>query len=88
VSRHPGDSLGLLDGGRAIDGVGLGRSSEVLTDWEQDELISSWTLVEGDGDLVGEYSWRSRTIERHRAQIRKRFGTRPATEDDEERPAQ
>ncbi|MEV5892397.1 hypothetical protein [Nonomuraea fuscirosea] len=23
------------------------------TDWEQDELISAWTLVEGDGDLVG-----------------------------------
>lgn len=108
------------------------------TDWEQDELISVWTLVEGDWDLVGEkvgagrlgfalilkfyeiegrfpayleeipaaaveyvaslvevepgllakYSWRSRTIERHRAQIRKRFGTRPATEDDEERLAQ
>ncbi|MFG1963672.1 DUF4158 domain-containing protein [Nonomuraea sp. NPDC049028] len=100
-------------------------------DWEQDELISAWTLVEGDWDLVGEkagagrlgfalilkfyeiegrfpaypeeipaaaveyvaslvkvetellakYSWRSRTIERHRAQIRKRFGTarRPRT---------
>lgn len=24
------------------------------TDWEQDELISVWTLVEGDWDLVGE----------------------------------
>ncbi|WP_440072208.1 Tn3 family transposase [Streptosporangium sp. OZ121] len=108
------------------------------TDWEQDELISAWTLVEGDWDLVGEkagasrlgfalilkfyeiegrfpaypeeipaaavqyvaslvevepellakYSWRGRTIERHRAQIRKKFGTRPATEDDEERLAQ
>ncbi|MFD8562960.1 DUF4158 domain-containing protein [Streptosporangium canum] len=107
-------------------------------DWEEDELISAWTLVEGDWDLVGEkvgagrlgfalilkfyeiegrfpgypeeipaaavqyvaslvevepellakYSWRSRTIERHRARIRKRFGTRPASEDDEERLAQ
>ncbi len=107
-------------------------------EWEQDELISAWTLVEGDWDLVGEkvgagrlgfalilqfyeiegrfpaypeeippaaveyvaslvkvgaglfskYSWRGRTIERHRAQIRKRFGTHPATEDDEERLAQ
>ncbi|MER7129619.1 hypothetical protein [Streptosporangium saharense] len=23
-------------------------------DWEEDELISAWTLVEGDWDLVGE----------------------------------
>ncbi|MEV4244544.1 hypothetical protein AB0J63_14145 [Streptosporangium canum] len=26
----------------------------VRADWEQDELISAWTLVEGDWDLVGE----------------------------------
>lgn len=50
------------------------------------EYVAS--LVEVEPGLLAKYSWRSRTIERHRAQIRKRFGTRPATEDDEERLAQ
>ncbi|MFB4273557.1 DUF4158 domain-containing protein [Nonomuraea sp. GTA35] len=46
------------------------------------------SLVEVEPELLAKYSWRGRTIERHRARIRKRFGTRPATEDDEERLAQ
>ncbi|WP_281395393.1 DUF4158 domain-containing protein [Streptosporangium sandarakinum] len=49
------------------------------------EYVAS--LVEVEPESLAKYSWRSRTIERHRAQIRKRFGTRPATEDDEERLA-
>ncbi|MGH3124568.1 MAG: DUF4158 domain-containing protein, partial [Streptosporangiaceae bacterium] len=107
-------------------------------EWEPDELIGSWTLVEGDWTLIAnkagatrlgfalilkfyeiegrfpvypeeipqvaveyvaslvkvdaplfaEYSWRGRTIEYHRAQIRKAYGTRPASEEDEERWAQ
>ncbi|MEV4186877.1 Tn3 family transposase [Streptosporangium canum] len=107
-------------------------------EWEPDELIGSWTLVECDWKLIknksgatrlgfalmlkfyeiegrfpaypeevpqvaivyvaslvkvdpglfGKYSWASRTIKDHRKQIRKAFGTRPPTEEDEERWAQ
>jgi hypothetical protein len=110
----------------------------VRAEWEPDELIDAWTLVEGDWELVGakagaarlgfsvilkfyeiegrfpaypeqvpsaavdyvaslvkvdprlfgRYSWRGRTIERHRAQIRKAYGTRPPNEADEDRWAQ
>jgi hypothetical protein len=110
----------------------------VRGEWEPDELIGSWTLVEGDWKLIknksgatrlgfalmlkfyeiegrfpaypeevpqvavayvaslvkvdpalfGKYSWASRTIKDHRMQIRKAFGTRPPTEEDEERWAQ
>jgi TnpA family transposase len=38
-------------------------------------------------EAFARYSWTSRTIEYHRAQIREVFGTRPATEADEERLA-
>jgi len=107
----------------------------VQTEWEPDELIGAWTLVEGDWKLIAnktgvtrlgfavmvkfyeiegrfpaypeevpraavgyiaslvkvdpalfaKYSWRGRTIEYHRAQIRRAYGTRPATEADEDR---
>ncbi|WP_165781476.1 DUF4158 domain-containing protein [Streptosporangium minutum] len=107
-------------------------------EWESDELIGSWTLVEGDWKLIknrsgaarlgfalmlkfygiegrfraypeevpqvaivyvaslvkvdpelfDKYSWASRTIKDHRKQIRTAFGTRPPTEEDEERWAQ
>jgi hypothetical protein len=43
------------------------------------------SLVKVDTALFARYSWRGRTIEYHRAQIRRVFGTRPATEDDEDR---
>ncbi|WP_214324874.1 Tn3 family transposase [Nonomuraea sediminis] len=104
-------------------------------EWEPDELIGSWTLVEGDWKLIrnksgatrlgfalllkfyelegrfpdgpqavplvavdyvaslvkvdagefAKYRWTGRTIEYHRKQIREAFGTRPATEEDEDR---
>ena len=38
--------------------------------------------------LFAKYSWRGRTIEYHRAQIRRAYGTRPPTEADEDRWAQ
>jgi hypothetical protein len=110
----------------------------VRKQWDPDELIEAWTLVEADWELVGnktgttrlgfslilkfyelerrfpacaeevptavvkyvaslvkvgaalfaKYSWRGRTIKYHRAQIRKAYGTRPASEADEERWAQ
>ncbi|MEV5892398.1 DUF4158 domain-containing protein [Nonomuraea fuscirosea] len=50
------------------------------------EYVASPAKVE-PGHLA-KRSWRGRTIERHRAQIREAFGTRAATEDDEERLAQ
>ncbi len=46
------------------------------------------SLVKVEPGLFGKYSWRGRTIERHRAQIRKAYGTRPPTEADEDRWAQ
>jgi hypothetical protein len=107
----------------------------VRREWEPEELIGAWTLVDRDRELVGnksgptrlgfavmlrfyeieglfpayreevpaaavdygaalvkvspaafaKYSWASRMIKRHRAQIRTEFGTRPAGEADEER---
>jgi len=107
----------------------------VQAEWEPEDLIGAWTLVEGDWKLIAnkagvtrlgfavmlkfyeiegrfpayreevpqaavdylgslvkvapalfaKYSWRGRTIEYHRAQIRKVYGTRPPTEDDEDR---
>jgi hypothetical protein len=110
----------------------------VRREWEPDELIGPWTLVEGDWKLIAnktrvtrlgfavilkfyeiegrfpaypeevpqaaveyvaslvrvnvalfaKYSWSGRTIEYHRAQIRKAYGTRPPTEADENRWAQ
>ena len=107
-------------------------------EWEPDELIGAWTLIEGDWELIAnkagvtrlgfavilkfyeiegrfpaypeeipaaaveyvaslvkvkaglfaKYSWRGRTIEYHRAQIRRAYGTRPPSEADEERWAQ
>jgi Domain of unknown function (DUF4158) len=107
----------------------------VQAEWDPDELIGAWTLVEGNWDLIAnkagvtrlgfavmlkfyeiegrfpaypeevppaavrylgslvkvdpalfaKYSWAGRTIKYHRAQIRKVYGTRPPTEDDEDR---
>ncbi|HEY5356903.1 MAG TPA: Tn3 family transposase [Streptosporangiaceae bacterium] len=47
------------------------------------EYVAS--LVKVTPALLERYSWRGRTIEYHRAQIRKACGTRPASEADEER---
>jgi TnpA family transposase len=44
--------------------------------------------VKVDPVLFAKYAWSGRTIEYHRAQIRRRFGTRAATEADEKRWAQ
>ena len=41
-----------------------------------------------DPALLAKYSWVGRTIKYHRAQIRKVYGTRAPTEDDEDRWAQ
>jgi len=46
------------------------------------------SLVRVEPALFAKYSWRGRTIEYHRAQIRRAYGTRPPTEDDEDRWAQ
>ncbi|GAA3507606.1 hypothetical protein GCM10023075_63760 [Streptosporangium album] len=104
-------------------------------EWDPNELIGSWTLVEGNWELIknksgatrlgfalmlkfyeiegrfpagpeeipqvavayvaslvkvepgmfAKYRWSGRTIEYHRKQIREAFGTRPPTEEDEER---
>ena len=43
------------------------------------------SLVKGDPALLAKYSRPGRTIEYHRAQIRKAYGTRPPTEVDEDR---
>jgi TnpA family transposase len=43
------------------------------------------SLVKVDPALFAKYSWRGRTTEYHRAQIRKAYGTRPPTEADEDR---
>jgi Domain of unknown function (DUF4158) len=43
------------------------------------------SLVKVDPALFAKYSWRGRTIEYHRPQIRKAYGTRPPTEADEDR---
>jgi len=43
------------------------------------------SLVKVDPALFAKYSWRGRTIEYHRAQIRKAYGTRPPAEADEDR---
>jgi hypothetical protein len=43
------------------------------------------SLVKVDPARFAKYAWTGRTIEYHRAQIRRSFGTRPATEADEER---
>jgi hypothetical protein len=42
-------------------------------------------LVKVEPVLFGKYAWQGSTIEYHRAQIRKSFGTRPAAEADEQR---
>jgi Domain of unknown function (DUF4158) len=46
------------------------------------------SLVKAAPALFAKYSWRGRTIEYHRAQIRRAYGTRPPTEADEDRWAQ
>ena len=46
------------------------------------------SLVRVEPALFAKYSWRGRTIEYHRAQIRRAYGTRPSTESDEDRWAQ
>jgi hypothetical protein len=43
------------------------------------------SLVKIDPALFAKYPWRGRSIEYHRAQVRRVYGTRGATEDDEER---
>ena len=43
------------------------------------------SLVKVEPARLAKYSWRGRTIEYHRAQIRRVCGTRPPTEDDEDR---
>ena len=123
------------DGHPIVSRVRALPSAVVKQEWEPDELIESWTLVEADWPLVGnktgatrlgfaallkfyeiegrfpaypeevpgaavdylaglvkvepeafaKYSWTDRQIKRHRAQIREAFGTRPPTEDDEQR---
>ena len=45
----------------------------------------SASLVKVDPALFAKYSWTGRSIEYHRAQIRKVYGTRPPTEADEDR---
>ncbi len=42
-------------------------------------------LVGVESEAFAKYSWTDRQIKRHRAQIRQAFGTRPATEADEQR---
>jgi uncharacterized protein DUF4158 len=46
------------------------------------------SLVKIDPALFAKYSWTGRSIKYHRSQIRKVYGTRPPTEDDEDRWAQ
>jgi TnpA family transposase len=46
------------------------------------------SLVKVEPVLFAKYSWRGRTIEYHRAQVRRAYGTRPPTEADEDRWAQ
>ena len=46
------------------------------------------SLVKVEPALFARYSWRGRTIEYHRSQIRRAYGTRPPTEADEDRWAQ
>jgi hypothetical protein len=43
------------------------------------------SLVKVAPALFAKYSWRGGTIEYHRAQIRRAYGTRPPTEADEDR---
>jgi Domain of unknown function (DUF4158) len=43
------------------------------------------SLVKVDPALFARYSWSGRSIKYHRSQIRRVYGTRPPTEDDEER---
>jgi hypothetical protein len=42
-------------------------------------------LMKVEPEAFAKYSWTDRQIKRHRAQIREAFGTRPPTEDDEQR---
>src|SRR5260370_27503019 len=51
-------------------------------------VSSLGSLVKVDPALFAKYSWRGRTIEYHRAQIHRAYGTRPPTEADEDRWAQ
>ena len=51
-------------------------------------LVRRFSLVKVKAGLFAQYSWRGRTIEYHRAQIRRAYGTRPPSEADEERWAQ
>jgi Domain of unknown function (DUF4158) len=46
------------------------------------------SLVKVDPALFAKYSWAGRSVKYHRSQIRKVYGTRPPTEDDEDRWAQ
>ena len=46
------------------------------------------SLVKVEPALFARYSWSGRSIKYHRSQIRKVYGTRPPTADDEERWAQ
>ena len=46
------------------------------------------SLVKVDPALFAKYSWAGRSIKYHRSQIREVYGTRPPTEDDEDRWAQ
>jgi hypothetical protein len=43
------------------------------------------SLVKIDPALYARYPWTGRSIKYHKAQIRRVYGTRPPTEDDEER---
>ena len=43
------------------------------------------SLVKVDPALFAKYSWTGRSIKYHRSQIRKLYGARPPTEDDEDR---
>jgi hypothetical protein len=43
------------------------------------------SLVKVDPALYARYPWTGRSIKYHKAQIRRVYGTRPPTEDDEER---
>ena len=46
------------------------------------------SLVKVDPALFAKYPWKGRSIEYHRARVRRVYGTRGPTEDDEERWAQ
>ena len=66
-----------VDAGRGRRGPGRGQGGAGRLGFALMEYVAS--LVKVEAGLFAKYSWRSRTIERYWAQIRKRFGTPPRT---------